>query len=398
MKATSLAAAVIGLASIACAYFDVHSSHENHDDLEVRTLSTLKTSAVSSVASHTASPSFSQPPAAGLPDDAPAEHAPPTMSMNLPSTTPAVPSSAASPTRAYVHFDCGTNITHASEHFLSTVHSLHVGSLLESSAQPAHGPLAARWAKKSGTSSGTSAAAAAPASPATASGINVDLYMHVVTTAANAGMITAAQLTKQLHEMNTAYAAHGIQFTLQGKTFTTNDTWAIGASDADDTSMKTALRKGSYSALNLYFQSDLAGGMLGRCTLPTNIGSNPTPISYVADGCNIAAGTVPGGPIYGYNQGKTAVHETGHWLGLLHTFEGYSCSGSGDYVADTPMESISTDGCPMKPWKNSCAGMRPGDDPIHNYMDYSIDSCYTKFTPGQQSRMQQLWPQYRQGK
>ena len=78
--------------------------------------------------------------------------------------------------------------------------------------------------------------------------------------------------------------------------------------------------------------------------------------------------------MYGYDEGQTAVHETGHWLGLLHTFQGYSCSGPGDYIDDTPQQSQSTDGCPNTiPLKDSCPSL-PGMDAIHNFMDYSTDA------------------------
>jgi hypothetical protein len=36
-----------------------------------------------------------------------------------------------------------------------------------------------------------------------------------------------------------------------------------------------------------------------------------------------------------------------------------------------------------------------GQDPIHNYMDYTVDSCQTEFTPGQTARMNEMWVSYR---
>lgn len=39
-----------------------------------------------------------------------------------------------------------------------------------------------------------------------------------------------------------------------------------------------------------------------------------------------------------------------------------------------------------------------GPDPIHNFMDYSSDACYTSFTPGQGARMLNIWQIYREGR
>ena len=164
------------------------------------------------------------------------------------------------------------------------------------------------------------------------------------------------------------------------------DQWAT---DLDSTSMKQALRKGKYGALNIYFQSNLSSApgspgapqLLGYCTLPTSItyayGGQTyeyPAANWATDGCNILAGSMPGSPnaIYGYDRGKTAVHEVGHWFGLLHTFQDNTCDSAsqGDYVDDTPQEATSTVGCPKG--KDSCP-TRFGLDPIRNYMDYSID-------------------------
>lgn len=186
--------------------------------------------------------------------------------------------------------------------------------------------------------------------------------------------------------------------------------------------MKTHLRNGSYDTLNVYFQSNLQGSpgtgardlhhadsrasasdqmtssVLGFCTLPDPSIHKGSPRSdYVKDGCNVLAKTMPGGSLNGYNRGGTAIHEIGHWNGLLHTFEGESCSPNdpGDFISDTPQQSRPTSGCPFR--KDSCPNS-PGLDAIHDFMDYSNDECYESFTAGQARRMRSIWFIMRVGK
>lgn len=74
-------------------------------------------------------------------------------------------------------------------------------------------------------------------------------------------------------------------------------------------------------------------------------------------------------------------HETGHWLGLYHIFEG-GCSVENDGIADTPPQNGATGlgrGCDPNTIRNQC-----DDSPIpmfNNYMDYS--DCRVMFTKEQ---------------
>lgn len=274
-------------------------------------------------------------------------------------------------------FDCGTDTAHASEDFLKSIAALHDNQSSGSSA--ARAALTAREKDNN-------------------SAISVDAVFHIVAKQDKKGSITNDMPSAQLDALNAAYKDYGISFNLINVTWTTNDAWAVGEGGSD-LEMKKSLRQGTYRTLNIYFQTDLSGGVLGRCTLPSNVGSGKAnPSVYANDGCNVNANTMPEGSMDGYNKGKTAVHETGHWMGLLHTFEGNSCDGPGDYIEDTPQEAQSTDGCPESPPKSTCPN-QSGDknDPIHNYMDYSIDSCYTGFTSKQHDRMHAMYNMYRDG-
>jgi hypothetical protein len=61
------------------------------------------------------------------------------------------------------------------------------------------------------------------------------------------------------------------------------------------------------------------------------------------------------------------------------------------------MDSTATDGCPINPKKKSCLNWEGESDPIHNYMDYSIDVCYEGFMAKQVERMRNMWVLLRKG-
>lgn len=85
-----------------------------------------------------------------------------------------------------------------------------------------------------------------------------------------------------------------------------------------------------------------------------------------------------------YDKGRTMTHEVGHFLGLLHTFQGGCSNAAGDYCLDTPAVATSNGGCPVG--TNSCTAL-VGNDMIENYMDYTDDSCMNIFTTNQKDRI-----------
>ena len=85
----------------------------------------------------------------------------------------------------------------------------------------------------------------------------------------------------------------------------------------------------------------------------------------------------------GYDGGRTASHEVGHYLGLRHIWGDGGCDVD-DFCADTPNAGKENQGCPTG--VDSCPAS-PGLDMIENYMDYTNDACMNIFTTDQKNRM-----------
>jgi hypothetical protein len=218
--------------------------------------------------------------------------------------------------------------------------------------------------------------------------VTVPVYWHVITDG-TAGSVTNQQIQSQLTAINRGFsggeggASTGFTFSLAGVTRTDNAVWYRARSAGAEHEMKRALKQGGDGDLNVYSTS--GGALLGYAYLPE---ITDTAQAYL-DGIVIDWRTMPGvSDEYAgvADEGDTLTHEAGHWLNLEHTFFG-QCNKNGDFVADTPPQKSASSGCPEG--KDTCPAA--GLDPIHNYMDYSDDSCITQFTPGQVQRMRDAW-------
>ena len=223
--------------------------------------------------------------------------------------------------------------------------------------------------------------------------VTVPVWVHVVSPDGTIGWVSQALIDDQIVVLNNTFgggeggADAGFRFTLAGVTRTVNADWYYANPGGKERAMKRALHVSGDNVLNMYLTT--AGDYLGWAYLPKIV----TQGNVFLDGVVIDWESLRGASdAYRgrYDQGETATHEVGHWLNLEHTFY-RGCNGRGDYVDDTPYEATPTSGCPEG--KDTCTA--PGPDPIHNYMDYSYDQCYTEFTAGQAARMQDAWLTYR---
>ncbi|CAD6884461.1 unnamed protein product [Tilletia caries] len=200
----------------------------------------------------------------------------------------------------------------------------------------------------------------------------VQVHVHVVYSGTT-GKIPLAPIQQQIAVLNSDFSQANYRFNLASTTYTDNPAWYDTILDETTRSgldMKKALYRGGKADLNMYYNTLFNPKWKDGIVLHTP--SLPSDSDVFAP----------------YNLGRTASHEVGHC-----PFQGETCASfnPGDFISDTPLQSTPSFGCPTS--KNTCSA--PGEDSIHNFMDYGDDVCKQLFTSRQVTRMRALSLLYR---
>jgi len=225
--------------------------------------------------------------------------------------------------------------------------------------------------------------------------IKIPVRFHIILRDNGTGGVSTDRIKQQMRVINKGFSGRTsraaaktpIKFFLKKVDRTKNSDWYDWSSPdvdpADDNEAKAALGKNPDTDLNVYV-ANLGDGLLGYATFPWE--------RDLRQGLVILNASMPGGDAAPYNEGDTATHEIGHWLGLYHTFQD-GCTPPGDYVKDTPYQLDDVNVFFCEESDDTCK--QPGKDPVHNFMSYGDDPCLDQFTKGQSKRMVQTWLAWR---
>lgn len=244
--------------------------------------------------------------------------------------------------------------------------------------------------------------------PASFSLITIPVVVHIVYNSSNEN-ISDAQVQSQIDVMNADYqklnadtvhipgyysqlsASCGFHFVLAGldtngvattgivrrhtniSAFTIDDDIKYSARGGDD-----AWDRDHY--LNIWV-GNLGGGVLGYSSIP----GGPKETDGIV--VQFTAFGLKGSAVAPFNLGRTATHETGHWLNLIHTWGDASCGD--DQVSDTPPQQAADYGDPSGMVVSCSNG--PYGNMYMDFMDFTDDDGLHMFTYGQRDRMRALF-------
>jgi hypothetical protein len=93
-----------------------------------------------------------------------------------------------------------------------------------------------------------------------------------------------------------------------------------------------------------------------------------------------------------HTDGRTLVHEVGHYFNLRHPWLDNGCEFD-DGVEDTPQQDKAYFGCPDPETSKSCGSL----DMVQNFMQYGYDPCLLYFTKDQVDMMRNILQTTRKG-
>ena len=212
----------------------------------------------------------------------------------------------------------------------------------------------------------------------------IPVVFHVIYRSDNVGYVSNQRIQDQMAVLNEDFAGFlgtgvdsGIQFVLSDINYYQNDT---AFQDSLAGSFKASIASPEAQYLNIFTNDAGGGGVLGYATLPDGAAGGS------GDGVVMLHETI-GGRNNGYgnfNEGRTLVHEVGHYLGLRHTFNptGACLSNTysaGDYIVDTPAQ--------LDPDYSAGSSACGSASAFDNFMNYSYDRFMDTFTAEQTNRM-----------